>query len=49
MWNESFKLPYWSPSADLNAFLDAKECFQINAARMALKSLKVGADEKVTI
>ena len=49
MWNESFKLPYWSPSADLNVFLDAKECFQINAARMALKSLKVGADERVTI
>ena len=44
MWNESIKLPYWSPCADLNAFRDAKECFQIGATMMALKSFKVRAE-----
>ena len=46
MWNESIKLPYWSPCTDLNAFRDAKECFQIGAPMMALKALKVPANER---
>ena len=46
MWNESIKLPYWSPCTDLNAFRDAKECFQIDAAVMALKSFKIPANER---
>ena len=38
MWNESIKLPYWSPCTDLNAFRDAEDRFQIDATTMALKS-----------
>ena len=45
MWNESIKLPYWSPCADLNAFRDANKYFQIGATMMALKSSKVRADD----
>ena len=49
MWNESIKLPYWSPCVDLNAFRDAKQCFQIGATLTALKSFKARTDDSSAI